>query len=154
MRRLLALGALGSLLASAPAALADAAKDGAAHYQRCAACHLPTGAGVPGAFPPLGADFRALAVTPPGREYLALVVIKGLMGPLTVDGKRYVGVMPAQPLDDAGVAAVLNHVATTIAKVGEGFQPYTADEVAAVRAAGKGLTSADVAKRHAVAGGK
>lgn len=154
MRRLAVMAALGGLLAVAPAALAGAGTDGAAHYQRCAACHLPTGAGVPGAFPPLGADFRALAVTPAGREYLALVVIKGLMGPLTVEGKTYMGVMPAQPLDDAGVAAVLNHVATTIAKVGEGFKPYTADEVAAVRAAGKGLTSADVARRHAAAGGK
>lgn len=154
MRGLLTGAVLGTTLLAAPAALADAAADGARHYQRCAACHLPTGAGVPGAFPPLGADFRALAVTPAGREYLALVVIKGLMGPLTVEGKTYVGVMPAQPLDDAGVAAVLNHVAANIAKVGEGFQPYTADEVAAVRASGKALTSADVARRHAMVGGK
>lgn len=154
MRRLLKGAAVGAMVVAAPAALADAAADGAAHYQRCAACHLPTGAGVPAAFPPLGADFRALAVTPAGREYLALVVIKGLMGPLTVEGKTYMGVMPAQPLDDAGVAAVLNHVAANIAKVGEAFKPYTAEEVATVRAAGKGLTSADVARRHAAVGGK
>ena len=42
--------------------------------QRCAACHLSNGAGVPGAFPPLKTDVRKLAGTVAGRRYLALVV--------------------------------------------------------------------------------
>lgn len=131
------------------------AADGAALFQHCAACHLPSGAGVPGTYPPLAADFRAQAVTPEGRRYLMLVVLKGAMGALTVDGKPYFAVMPAQSqLDDAGIATVLNHVATDIAKVGEGFVPFTPADVAAVRAADGGLSAQQVAQLHATLLGK
>ena len=54
-------------LAATPAL---AAADGAALYSRCSACHLPTGKGVPGAFPGFGADFVKLSGTAPGRRYL------------------------------------------------------------------------------------
>lgn len=142
-----------ALLASAGAA--QAAPDGAALYNRCAACHTRTGAGVPGAYPPLGADFRALAARPEGRRYLALAVIKGLNGPISVEGKPYRGMMPAQGgLGDADVAAVLNHVGGSIAKTGPAFKPFTDQEVAGYRAGAKALNAADVAKLHAGAGGK
>lgn len=128
---------------AAPAVAAE--PDGAKLYARCAACHLPSGAGVPGTYPPLGADFRAKAATPEGRRFLALAVVKGLMGPLTVDGKLYRGVMPAQALDDEEAAAVLNHVGTGIAKAGPAFRPFCAAEVKAARASGQGLGPAAVA---------
>lgn len=128
---------------AAPAVAAE--PDGAKLYARCAACHLPSGAGVPGTYPPLGADFRAKAATPEGRRFLALAVVKGLMGPLTVDGKIYRGVMPAQALDDAEAAVVLNHVGTRIAKAGPAFRPFSAAEVKAARASGQGLGPAAVA---------
>lgn len=133
---------------------ATAATDGAAVFQRCAACHTRTGAGVPGAYPPLGADFRALAVKPAGRRYLALAVLRGLSGLITVEGKPYRGVMPAQVLDDAAVAAVLNHIGTQVAKTGPKFALFTYKEVAAHRQSGASLSAADVAKLHAGAGGK
>ncbi|MBJ7441434.1 MAG: cytochrome c [Sphingopyxis sp.] len=137
------------------AGMAQAAPDGATIYNRCAACHTRTGAGVPGAYPPLGADFRSLAAKPGGRRYLALAVIKGLNGPISVEGKPYRGMMPAQGgLDDMGVAAVLNHVGGTISKVGPAFKPFTDQEVAGYRAGAKALGSADVAKLHEGAGGK
>lgn len=140
----LALTTAGSLSAAGPAA-----PDGAQIYNRCAACHTRTGAGVPGTYPPLGADFRVQASSAPGRRYLALAVIKGLMGPVTVEGKTYRGVMPAQgSLNDAAVAAVLNHVGTTIARSGPPFRAFTAIEVAAARSSGTRLTAADVAKLH------
>lgn len=142
-----------------PAALlvassAQAAPDGAMVYNRCAACHTKTGAGVPGAYPPLATDFRALAAKPAGRRYLALAVIRGLSGPITVEGKPYRGVMPAQTLDDASVSAVLNHIGTQIAKTGPAFKPFTDKEVAGHRASGAALSAADVAKLHVGAGGK
>lgn len=146
----LSLG-LGLSLAAAqsPALAAGPAPNGAQIYTRCAACHTATGRGVPGAFPPLGADFRAQAASPAGRRYLSLAVIKGLMGPLTVEGRTYRGMMPAQGgLDDAAVAAVLNHVGTVIARIGPPFRAFTAAEVAAARASGARLTAADVAKLH------
>ena len=145
--RLLSAGLALAGLLGAPAARAA---NGAALFQHCSACHLPTGAGVPGTYPPLAADFRAQAVTPEGRRYLTLVVLKGAIGALTVDGKPYFAVMPAQSqLDDEGIAAVLNHVATDIAKVGEGFVPFTPADVAAVRAADSGLSAQQVAQLHA-----
>jgi mono/diheme cytochrome c family protein len=137
------------------AGIAQAAQDGATIYNRCAACHTRTGAGVPGAYPPLGRDFRTLAAKPGGRRYLALAVIKGLNGPISVEDKAYRGVMPAQGgLDDAGVAAVLNHVGGSIASIGPAFKPFTDREVAGYRAGGKALNAADVAKLHEGAGGK
>lgn len=133
---------------------AIAAPDGAAVFQRCAACHTRTGAGVPGAFPPLGTDFRALAAKPAGRRYLVLAILRGLSGPIRVEGKPYRGVMPAQLLDDAAAAAVLNHVGTQIARTGPAFKPFTEKEVAGHRATGTALSAADVAKLHEGAGGK
>lgn len=134
---------LASLALAAPAA--GQALDGAALYKRCAACHLPSGAGVPGAFPPLQSNFLLLAGKTEGRRYLALALIKGIAGPLTVDGKVYRGAMPAQSmLDDASIAAVLNHLGSTIAKGGSGFRAFAPAEVADFRQSGEGLTAAKV----------
>jgi hypothetical protein len=81
-------------------------------------------------------------------------VTRGLNGAITVEGKPYRSVMPAQSgLDDAAVAAVLNHVGTGIAKSGPVFHAFTPAEVAAARASGTALTGADVAKLHASVGG-
>jgi mono/diheme cytochrome c family protein len=137
------------LLAIAIAVPAQAAQDGATVYKRCAACHLPNGAGVPGAYPPLGSQFVKLATKPAGREFLVHAIVKGMSGPIMVDGKPYKGIMPAQTLDDEAVASVLNHVATGIAKAGKGFKPFTAAEVAAARASGAQLKASDIGKAHA-----
>lgn len=150
------LGALGlvaaSLVLRAPAQAA-AQPDGAATYKRCAACHLPTGAGVPGAFPPLKANVRDLAQSPDGRRYLALAVLKGVSGPLSVEGKTYRGVMPAQgDLDDASIAAVLTHVVTTVA-AGKA-KPFTAAEIAAARKSAATLNASAVGKLKAGTGVK
>lgn len=127
---------------------APAQVDGALVYKRCAACHLANRAGVPGAFPPLGADIRALAGKPDGRRYLALVVIRGVSGPITVEGKPYRGVMPAQTgLSDADIAAVLNHLVK-----GSPAKPFTAAEIAGHRAGAGGLTAAAVGKLQPPAG--
>jgi mono/diheme cytochrome c family protein len=135
------------MAAALPASMASAAADGAKVYQRCAACHLPTGKGVPGAFPPLQADVRALAGIPEGRRYLALAVTKGLSGPLTVEGKTYRGMMPPQSgLDDEAVAAVLSHVTGNIASDDQAVKPFTTAEVKAARDSGAGLDAAAVAR--------
>ncbi|MDP3748087.1 MAG: cytochrome c [Phenylobacterium sp.] len=131
-----------------------AAPDGASIYKRCSACHLPTGAGVPGAYPMLGANFKSLAASPAGRSYLILVIAKGLAGPITVEGKPFRGVMPAQTLDDAAIAATLNHVGVNVAMAGKGFRPFSAAEVAAARASGAALNAAAVGKLRAQALGR
>lgn len=123
--------------------------DGAATFTRCAACHTKTGAGVPGAYPPLGKDFRNLAVSKQGRRYLVLAVIKGLAGPLDVEGSSYRNVMPAQSgLDEAAIADVLNYAGTVIAKSGPPFDLFTSAEVSGYKAGAATLTGADIARLH------
>jgi len=151
----LSLGAAAAALVGALTLPVHAAVDGAAVYAKCAACHTRTGAGVPAVFPPLGEDFRTMAASDAGRRYLALVVTRGVSGPIKVGGKPYAGVMPAQAtLDDASVAAVLNHVGTEIAKTGPAFKPFAEAEIAAIRAGGAALSAQDVGKLHAAAGGQ
>lgn len=139
--RALVLGlSLAVTAASVAAAQAPHADKGAAAYQRCAACHLPTGAGVPGAFPRIAGRIEQAAATEEGRAYLVMVVSKGLMGEIEVDGKKYRGVMPAQAgMSDEDVAAVLNYAAslkpaTPVAAPKAEMKPFTAEEVAAIRA--------------------
>jgi nitrite reductase (NO-forming) / hydroxylamine reductase len=80
----------------------------AAYLANCAACHQPDGRGLAGAFPPLaGADWLAEHSV----EQVAEVVLKGLSGPLVVNGQQYNGTMPAMShLPDADIAAILTHV--------------------------------------------
>jgi mono/diheme cytochrome c family protein len=145
---------LGVSLGLTAPALAQDAPDVAALYARCAACHTKTGAGVPGVFPPLGQDVRALATKPEGRRYLTLLINKGLMGALVVDGTIYRNIMPPQGLDDAQTAAVLNHIGTAIAKQGPAFKPFTAQEVKAYRASGGDLSPSQLALLHAKVSGQ
>lgn len=131
------------------------AQDGATIYTRCSVCHLQSGKGVPGAFPPLGADVRALATSVAGRRYLALVPFRGLAGPLTVSGATYRGVMPAQTgLDDAAIAKVLNHILGTIAVGSTPVAQFTTVEVAAARLSAATLTPAELARSHGDIGAK
>ena len=109
------------------------AQDGAQTFQRCAACHLPDGRGVPGAYPPLAGQVTTFARTPAGRAYLVSVVDKGVTGPLSVGGTTYRGFMPAQPgLSDQALAETLNHLLTVVLK-GSDSRPYTAAEVKELR---------------------
>jgi mono/diheme cytochrome c family protein len=86
-------------------------KEGAKVYEAvCAGCHQPNGLGVPGQFPPLdGSEF----VTH-GEERLATIVLKGLVGPITVKGAGF-GAVPMSPkggqaLTPKAVAQVLSYI--------------------------------------------
>jgi nitrite reductase (NO-forming) len=73
----------------------------------CFACHMANGEGLPGVFPPLAnSDFLNA-----DKDRAVRIPIKGLSGPVTVNGKTYNNVMPPQPqLDDAQIADVLTYV--------------------------------------------
>jgi mono/diheme cytochrome c family protein len=124
--------------------LAQADVDGAALYtQHCAACHQPTGAGIPGAFPPVAGHVGELVVA--DRAYPAQLVLFGMMGAIEVQGATYNGVMPglAAALSDADVAGILNHVLVAwddVEVLGDAFEPYTAEEVAEWRTAALQMT--------------
>jgi mono/diheme cytochrome c family protein len=78
------------------------AKGEEVYQTSCVACHGATGAGIPGAFPPLAGAGDAMgdAVTH------ATIIKKGLMGEIVVLGTTYNGVMPPQALSDYEIAAV------------------------------------------------
>jgi mono/diheme cytochrome c family protein len=130
------------LLAAAPI---SANADGAAAYRACAACHLPDGAGVPGAFPPLRNRIASKLDDAASRQYLVAVVSNGLTGPITVDGTAYAGFMQAfaATMNAERIAATLNYVASELRddKSGE-LNLFTAEEVTELQQAAKGKAAA------------
>lgn len=98
----------------------------------CAACHQPTGLGVPGAFPPLAGSEWVLGGDWHGDNHLVRVVLHGLQGPIDVEGKTFNGVMPPwQQLKDEEIAAVLTYIRNSW---GNSASHVTAEQVAKVRA--------------------
>ena len=136
------------------AGAANAGPDGAALFTRCAACHLPSGDGVPGSFPSLHDQISRFAKAPAGREYMVSVVTHGVAGQLRVDGVDYSGFMPGQGLGDDEAAAVLNYLAGTIANTQPPATPFTSEEVAAIRArhAGASAQASRALRPEALAG--
>jgi nitrite reductase (NO-forming) len=75
----------------------------------CFACHMQNGEGLPNVFPPLaGSDFLKA-----DRERAIKIVLKGLSGPVTVNGKTFNNLMPPQEFTDEQVADVLTYVMNT-----------------------------------------
>ncbi|MEM0517130.1 MULTISPECIES: copper-containing nitrite reductase [Aequorivita] len=72
----------------------------------CVACHQGNGQGIPNAFPPLAnSDYLNADV-----DRAIDIVLHGLSGEITVNGKKYNSVMTAQALSDQDVANVLTYV--------------------------------------------
>ena len=126
----------GGFCVAGESAAADADSAGAAVFaNRCAVCHGPQAAGIPGTFPPLHEQVVAFAKIPEGRDYLVMVVTTGLMGNLKAGGVNYNGVMPAQSgLSEAEVAAVLNYLASGLGKSESAAAALSANEVSEARA--------------------
>ena len=115
---------------SAPAAAqAQPAAVGEEAYQVCSTCHQPTGQGMPNAFPPLvGSGY----VNGPGPRHIA-IVLKGLSGPVTVNGQSYNGVMASwESLSDDQIAEAINYERSHWGNTGA---PVTTSDVARIRAA-------------------
>ncbi|MBL4658842.1 MAG: nitrite reductase, copper-containing [Alcanivoracaceae bacterium] len=76
------------------------------YEQNCQACHQANGQGIPNAFPQLaGSDYL---LSNPKRSIG--VILNGLSGKITVNGKDYDGVMPAVNLSDEKMANVLTYI--------------------------------------------
>lgn len=103
-------------------------KKGKAVYNNvCAQCHLPSGKGVPSAFPPLaGSDWLK------DKTVESIRSIKyGLKGEILVNGKKYNGVMLPLGLTDKQIADVMNYTSNSWGNTTENF--YTAKEINAVK---------------------
>lgn len=98
------------------------------YASNCAACHQAEGQGIPGAFPPL-AQSDYFAGNP---KRVIEVVVNGLQGEITVNGKAYNGVMPAVRMGDAEVASVATFVLNSF---GNALGEVSAMDVAEVKSA-------------------
>jgi nitrite reductase (NO-forming) len=94
----------------------------------CFACHQPDGKGLPGAFPALASSDYMLA----DRERAIRIILKGMTGPVTVNGKTINSAMPPQEavLTDQQVADVLTYVFNSWGNQGEAF---SSDQVKTIR---------------------
>ena len=120
---------------SGPVAAAGGAVDGKALYAaQCAACHQPTGAGLPGVFPPL--DGSEWVQGEP--RVLANILLHGITGEITVKGNKYQGAMPAFPqLSDAELAGIASFIRSNWSNKAE---PLQAELFAKERADGSRTT--------------
>lgn len=104
----------------------------------CAVCHQPNGQGVVGTFPALAGHAPTLLAHPGGSDYLARLVLYGLEGQITANGKPFNGVMPAwgETLSDAQLAGALDYVLYSWGNdkaLPPGFQPITPVDIARAR---------------------
>jgi mono/diheme cytochrome c family protein len=95
----------------------------------CQTCHQANGQGVPGQYPPLaGSEF-----TTGGSRRMAMIVMKGLQGPVKVKGQMY-GSAVMQPwdktLNDQKIADVMTYERS---EWGNTASPVTAEQIAALR---------------------
>jgi mono/diheme cytochrome c family protein len=95
----------------------------------CATCHQASGQGVAGQYPPLAGS----EIVSGGSRRPAMVVLKGLQGPVTVKGAKY-GSAVMQPwektLTDVKIADVLTYIRS---EWGNNAGPVSAEGVAALR---------------------
>ena len=135
---LAAIAALATALTCPGARAADApsSAQGAAAFQaNCAVCHGPAGAGVPGLAPPVTSYPARYAAIPEGRRQLAMTLLYGMFGEISVADAHFNAQMPDfARLDDATLAAVLNFVVFELAHASAETKPLSAEEIAAERA--------------------
>ncbi|MGE0241986.1 MAG: cytochrome c [Parvibaculaceae bacterium] len=113
----------------------QAAADGASLYsENCVACHQVDGAGTPGLAPPLISETLKKAGSVQ-RDYVALVVIHGLSGPIKVKGQLYVSAMPPRDdFSDDDVAGLANYVTQELnGLTADQYKPLATADVALLR---------------------
>ena len=122
--------------AATAASAADHNEVGQASFEAsCAVCHQASGAGNPALAPPLLNYPAHYATSAEGRRQLAMTLLYGLYGDVVVEDKHYNFKMPSfTQLDDETIAQTLNYVVFELAHAPASVAPFTAAEVAVVRA--------------------
>ena len=104
--------------------------------QTCFVCHQPTGQGVPGQIPPLAHSDLLMA----DRAGAIRGVIQGRSGEVTVNGKKYNGIMiPFPQLSDEQIADVLTYVCNSWGNAGDAVKT---SEVSQLRKSAPALAAA------------
>lgn len=115
-----------AFLLSSGAPMANSSDGATVYKQYCQACHQAGGAGVPGVFPPL-VNNSNLTDNP---SYIAQAIVKGVSGPLEVNGKKYNGAMPPMShVNNAQVAALVSYLSELNGTPAE----LTEDEIESLR---------------------
>lgn len=101
---------------------------GALIYQKhCASCHMPSGEGIPGTFPPLQESPAVVG----DKESLVTTVLTGIPASASRSGTEYPEAMPAfNFLSDEEIAQILTYVRT---RLGNNASAVTTQEVEHVR---------------------
>jgi mono/diheme cytochrome c family protein len=113
-----------------PAAPTDPMSVGKTLYQgNCANCHQASGAGQPGAYPPMVGSEWVLG----SKEMLSAILLDGVAGPLSVHGGQFgANVMPQWTnLSDEKLADIMTYIRGTWGNSAGAVKP---EDVAAVRA--------------------
>lgn len=92
----------------------------------CIACHQSNGEGISGAFPPVAKSDYLNADS----DRAISLIVNGLSGEISVNGKKYNADMPAQNLDDEQVANVLTYIYNSFGNSGK---EISADDVKKIR---------------------
>ena len=116
----------------------------------CATCHQADGNGLTASgFPPLSGTKWVQG----NEERLIKIALKGLMGPIEVNGKQYPGQVPMTPfaglLNDKEVAAVLTYVRNSFGNKASAITPEKVKEVRAATAGKSDIyTSSKLLSEH------
>ena len=92
----------------------------------CVSCHMEKGEGMEGVFPPLAKSNYLMA----DKKRSIVQIIKGVSGPIKVNGVEYNGEMAAIDLSDQEISDVLNYVRNSFGNKGAAVTP---EEVKAAR---------------------
>jgi glucose/arabinose dehydrogenase/mono/diheme cytochrome c family protein len=116
------------------------AKDG-----YCTTCHQTNGKGLPSSgFPPLS---NSIWVTG-NQERLIKLVIKGIMGPMELNGVKYAGQVPMTPygglMSDKEIASVLTYIRNSFGNKATAIDPEKVKEVRAKIASKQDLYNANM----------
>lgn len=93
----------------------------------CQACHQASGAGIPGAFPPLdGSEWVAGSA-----KQMAAIVLHGIQGEITVKGQKFNSNMPTfkDQLSSEDIAAVITYVRQAWSNKASALAPETVDSI-------------------------
>ncbi len=92
----------------------------------CISCHMEKGEGMEGVFPPVAKSNYLMA----DKKRSIVQILKGVSGPIKVNGVDYNGEMAAIELSDREISDVLNYVRNSFGNKGAAVIP---EEVKAVR---------------------
>lgn len=75
------------------------------YESQCMSCHMPAGEGLEGVYPPLAKSANLV-----DKNRLVKITLKGMRGPVKVNGVEYNGEMTGFSLNDEEVSDVLNYI--------------------------------------------